>query len=878
MKPTCASAALLSLLVLLAMPAPGSSSVLYVKNNAPGPAHDGLSWTSAFLKVQDGLNASLAGDEVWVSAGAYSERITMKDGVALYGGFAGTETARDQRDPAVHVAGLEGGGKGTVVTVPSGATASTILDGFTVANGAPATGTDNGGAVVCSGASPTLSHNTFQQNIGHTGVVYSTGSGASPFITDNTFTGNSAGSYPQSGQRCGVVYCSGSVPVIQRNTFTKNTGSSVTCDNGAAPRIEGNEFAGNTSTSGGAILCLSSSPTITGNSIVENQASTGGAIYASAGAPVIANNRILRNNASYDGGALYLTSSSAAVVRNNIIAANAAPSLNFSSSQGGAIYCSGSGAVIVNNTIVSNNAHGGAVKLNGGTQTFSNNILAFNSSNLVSNAMGVPHRNVIYANPPDNPYETVTGDNIHADPTLAGTPYGDYHIQPDSPCLDAGDDSLLVDGGTDIDGQARKQGSHVDIGADESDGTLWNVAPRVVFVRPGAPAGNSGSSWAEATGSLSNAVYSAWQAGGADIWVAEGIYQETFLLRSLARLYGGFDGTETAIGQRDAAVHPTILEPAPNNVFAVASLAGCTSAAVDGFTINASPAVNIATGALITVSTCNLTGGVGDGVYADYFSIPVVSDCAISGYAKNGIECYNAAFPKVLRCRVTGNSTGLILSNGGGVVANCLFAGNQADGIDATGQDSIVNNTVSCNGGAGLGLGAEQGTVANNIFAFNGQGVANPNGGTTVPTFSNNDAYGNTSGGYSGIPDPTGASGNVSADPLFVDRVNGDFHLATGSPCLDAGNDALAIGPSTLDGMPRTLGAHVDIGAYEAAVLNQASLADAAAALRAAGGLANITEADRDRLNVQNAGPSAGVVDIADAARLARRALGLDPA
>lgn len=873
MKSTCASAALISLLGFLFVPAAGISSVLHVKSGAPGPNHAGLSWPTAYLKVQDALNAAHAGDEVWVSAGVYSEKITMKEGVGLFGGFVGTEVARDERDPAAHVSGLDGGGKGTVVTFPTGATAASVLDGFTIANGAPAGSSDNGGAVVCSGASPTLSHNVFQQNSARTGVIYSLGTNTSPVVTDNTFTGNSAG----YNQTSGIIYCFANSSVIQRNTFNKNSCPSVTCASGSTPRIDGNTFSGNTSANGGAILSISSSPSITGNTITENQASTGGAIYASAGSPVIANNRILRNNATYDGGAIYLTSSSAAVIRNNIIAANGAPSLDASSSQGGAIYCSGNGAVIVNNTIVSNNSHGGVVKLNGGTQTFSNNILAFNSSNLVNNGIGIPHRNVIYFNPPGNPFETVTGDNIHADPRLAGAAYGDYHIQPDSPCLDAGDDSLLVGGETDADGQPRKQGSHVDIGADESGGTMWNIPPRVLYVKPGAPALNSGSSWAEATGSLSNAVYSAWQAGGADIWVAEGNYQQSFLLRSLARLYGGFGGTETDFGERNTTVHPTVLEPEPNDVFCVASLAGCTSAAVDGFTIKASPGVNIATGALITVSNCTLTGGTGDGVYADYYSIPVISDCSISGYARNGIECYNAGFPTVLRTKVTGNGTGLILSHGGGMVADCLLARNQADGIDATGWDTITGNTISGNGGSGLALSAEHGTVANNILAFNGQGVSNPDGGTTLPAFINNDVYGNAAGGFSSVPDPTGTSGNISADPLFLDRGNGDYQLATASPCLDAGNDSLAVGPMSLNGMPRILGAHVDIGAYEASVVNQAELADAVSALKAAGGLAGITSSDKARLNVESFGQSAGVVDIADALRLCRRAFGLDP-
>ncbi|MFH2093325.1 MAG: right-handed parallel beta-helix repeat-containing protein [Pseudomonadota bacterium] len=40
--------------------------------------------------------------------------------------------------------------------------------------------------------------------------------------------------------------------------------------------------------------------------------------------------------------------------------------------------------------------------------------------------------------------------------------------------------------------------------------------------------------------------------------------------------------------------------------------------------------------------------------------------------------------------------------------------------------------------------------------------------------------YNNIYGGYPG-------TGNIDADPLFVDMVHGDFHLRPGSPCIDAG-------------------------------------------------------------------------------------------
>ena len=83
-------------LILFASPALWAASI-YVKQDSPndGPGND---WDHACHTVTAGLAAAISGDEVWVAKGVYVERITLKDGVALYGGFAGTETARDQRD------------------------------------------------------------------------------------------------------------------------------------------------------------------------------------------------------------------------------------------------------------------------------------------------------------------------------------------------------------------------------------------------------------------------------------------------------------------------------------------------------------------------------------------------------------------------------------------------------------------------------------------------------------------------------------------------------------------------------------------------------------------------------------------------------------
>ena len=52
------------------------------------------------------------------------------------------------------------------------------------------------------------------------------------------------------------------------------------------------------------------------------------------------------------------------------------------------------------------------------------------------------------------------------------------------------------------------------------------------------------------------------------------------------------------------------------------------------------------------------------------------------------------------------------------------------------------------------------------------------------PEISYNDVYGNQMGDYSGC-EP--GEGDISADPLFVDAANGDYHLSDYSSCIGAG-------------------------------------------------------------------------------------------
>ena len=83
----------------------GLADVIYVDAGATG-GNTGASWSDAYADLQDALAAATSGDEIWVAAGTYKPTsdtdqtisFVMPTGVAIYGGFAGAETERNQRD------------------------------------------------------------------------------------------------------------------------------------------------------------------------------------------------------------------------------------------------------------------------------------------------------------------------------------------------------------------------------------------------------------------------------------------------------------------------------------------------------------------------------------------------------------------------------------------------------------------------------------------------------------------------------------------------------------------------------------------------------------------------------------------------------------
>ena len=183
------AAAFLALLLLLTG-APGHAAVLRVNGASAADTPDGSSWANAFKTIQSAVDAAHAQDEIWVAKGTYTGTtdsvVDMSEKMlVLYGGFAGTETSRGERNWDDNNTVIHGEGKRRCVTSNN----TGFIDGFTLQNGKA----ESGGGM----SSGTATNCTF------TGNRASSGGG----MLDGTATNCILwGNYPNDADETSVSY------------------------------------------------------------------------------------------------------------------------------------------------------------------------------------------------------------------------------------------------------------------------------------------------------------------------------------------------------------------------------------------------------------------------------------------------------------------------------------------------------------------------------------------------------------------------------------------------------------------------------------------------------------------------------------------------
>ena len=179
---------------------------------------------------------------------------------------------------------------------------------------------------------------------------------------------------------------------------------------------------------------------LSGFTIKNGVADWSGGIYCSGASPTITNCVIEKNTGKANGAGIHCTGASPTIV-NCIITEN----------NGGGINCLNSSSPMVINSIIVNNTSLGIYSDSVSSVSIRNTIVRGNSGGQITKNDGTL---VIYSNIEDS-FDDI--GNIDADPMFVDAENGDYRLQPDSPCIDAGNP---VSRYSDVDGSRNDMGAY----------------------------------------------------------------------------------------------------------------------------------------------------------------------------------------------------------------------------------------------------------------------------------------------------------------------------------------------------------------------------------------------------------------------------------
>ena len=172
----CIRLFVLAVLAQLILASASSAAVIYVSPGAGGD-NNGTSWVDAYTNLQTAITNSVSSDEIWIKAGTYIPasapnyksappgaayyHFHLKNGVSLYGGFAGDESTLAERDISAHPTILSGNNARYRIFyhefpwVTYSVNSTAVLDGFTLTGA-----TSN--AMLLTESSPTIKNCTFK--------------------------------------------------------------------------------------------------------------------------------------------------------------------------------------------------------------------------------------------------------------------------------------------------------------------------------------------------------------------------------------------------------------------------------------------------------------------------------------------------------------------------------------------------------------------------------------------------------------------------------------------------------------------------------------------------------------------------------------------
>lgn len=448
--------------------------VIYVDIDAVG-TNNGTSWQNAFATLRDALATADSTSEIWIAEGIYhpdrGENVSrgsrtasfdLHNGVDLYGGFAGTESRREERDPETHRVVLSGDLEANdangenrsensfnVVTCAS-ETENSVIEGVEITSG-HADGDaklSRGGGIYATECDLTLRemliHDSFASHSGGGALL-----GPGTYKLDRVTVESS-----HATVRGGAIACISCAMMVRDSRFISN----------------------NVTGSGGAIYDLdfdSNDITVIDSDFISNTTERfGGATYHSESSPTFINVRFVGNEARYSGGAVSVDASGSPTIINSLFSGNRCQNvIDTIECTGGAAWLFGGDPQIINSTLIHNEADdGGAVFLDSPADgRISNSIFWQNKASAIGDQIHIRLSPGAVTGPPFShnlieggvpPSGEDEGGNIDTNPEfvdidgaddIPGTLDDDLHLRNNSPAIDSGRNQELLPDRYDLD-------------------------------------------------------------------------------------------------------------------------------------------------------------------------------------------------------------------------------------------------------------------------------------------------------------------------------------------------------------------------------------------------------------------------------------------
>ena len=444
---------------VLSVTAATAQTVVFVNGDAPDGG-DGRAWPTAFNSLQPALDLAVSDatvTEMWVAAGRYrpvrrtdendprSATFDLINGVDMYGGFTGRETLRRQRDPLGN---------------------ETILTGDLEGN-------DSG----INLPREQLSAISRADNAYH--VLSVRGTRVRVVVDGFTITAGQA---------------DGPAPLA-------NSGGGLIVDGGRAELVNCHITRNAAGADGGGVHVVAGELLLDRCSLTANTALRGGGLANIDGSARLSNCLVLGNWAMQDGGGFHTESCCASVVLINCRFA-----LNAADGSGGAIDNAAGDPILINCTFNGNTARldGGGIRTRNGGPVLTNCILWGNRAgettdeaaqisiesgtrdltfSCVQGLTPSARKGTINDNPRFVREANVGPDGLAA---TADDDPGDLRLQPNSPCIDAGDNEALPpETDDDLAGRARRREDPCRTNVGDGDAPIVDMGAYEAVPRPG---------------------------------------------------------------------------------------------------------------------------------------------------------------------------------------------------------------------------------------------------------------------------------------------------------------------------------------------------------------------------------------------------------